>query len=128
MREDLSFSKIIQMPENIHEDADIEIMNDNYHLLKPIIDKFVFSEYPNHPQLFSLLFSRPDFVDTLYYCFKYNNITNVEKVVFTEYSKEDLEKLIEIGVVNNRHRDSNRILVIHAFNGNVCFINLFSND
>ncbi len=128
MQEELSFAKIIQKPENIHEDADIEIMNDNYHLLKSIIDKFVFSEYPRHPELFSVLFSDPDFVTVLKYHLECQRITNLEKVVFTEYSKADMERLIKMGIVKSWRKDSNKLLVIHTFNKNICFINLFSNE
>ena len=127
MNGELSFAKIIREPQNIHEDADIEIMNDNYHLLKPIIDKFVFSEYPKHPELFSVLFSDPDFVNTLRYYLERNNIEEPDKVIFTEYSKADKEKLIEMGVVRDKYKNSKKLLVIHTFNGKTCFINLFNN-
>ncbi len=127
MCEELSFTKIIREPKNIHEDADIEIMNENYHALESIIDKFVFSEYPKHPELFSVLFSDTDFVKALFYHFKRNNIKEPDKVIFTEYSAEDKERLIEMGVIKNKNKDPKALLVLHTFNGNTCFINLFTN-
>ena len=128
MQEELSFAKIIREPKNIHEDADIDIMNDNYNALKDMIDKFVFSEYPKHPSLFSLLFADPDFIKTLYYHLRLYGATNPDKVVFTEYTEEDKQKLIDMGIVKKKIDNSHIVLVIHTFNKNVCFINLFPNN
>ena len=128
LMEELSFAKIIREPQNIHEDADIDIMNDNYNALKDIIDRFVFSEYPQHPDLFSLLFADQNFINTLNFHLQIYGITVPEKVVFTEYSEEDKQRLIEMGIVKQNFANSHNILVIHTFNKNVCFINLFLNN
>ncbi len=125
MQEELKFAEFLKRPENISDEADFDIMNDNYHALDDIIDRFYFSKSPEHPKIFSILFSDPAFPTALRSMCESYGLKKPDRVIFTEYSKEDVEKLIELGIFKEKARSSHKLIVIHSFNGNVCFVNVF---
>ena len=128
MQENLKFADIIKKPENIAEQADLDVMNDNYHSLEHIIGRFYFSEFPKHPKIFSVLFSDSNFPIALRKHLDLYGVKNPDRVIFTEYSSEDRDKLIKLGILKPKAATSNTLLVIHTFNKNVCFINVFYNE
>ncbi len=128
MQGELKFADFVKRPENMSEQADFDLMNDNYHALEHIIDRFYFSKFPKHPKIFSILFSDPNFPTTLEKHLELYGVKTPDKVIFTEYSSEDRDKLIDLGILKPKAAQSHTLLVIHTFNNNVCFINVFYNE
>lgn len=126
MENEIKFSDVMNDHNNWHDQADFDVMDANYKILKPIMDKFFFSNFPTHPKLFSLLFSNPKFSSELLEALMRNHITAVEKVIFTEYTLEEKHALQKMGIVTKSPTDE-AIVIVFTFSGNNCFVNLFPN-
>lgn len=95
----IPFNKVLKNPDSWDDLMDLDCMTDNYLKLKPIINKMCFREYPKHPNLFTVLFSKPDFGDHLIRNLVNSGITELGFVFFNEYSEEDREILISKGLL-----------------------------
>ena len=118
----IPFDEVMKKPDNWDEDVDFDIMNSNHELLKPIMNKLYFSSMPKNPKAFSLVFSDERFIDFVKTGLKMSGIKDLERVVFCEYSREDKEKLISMGITSESNRDT--LLVIYTYNKNTLFINV----
>ncbi len=98
MCQDIPFNKVMKDPKSWDDEMDIDIMSSNYLKLEPIIDKMFFQGYPEHPQYFSLLFSKPEFADSLIEGLINSEVSEHCKIYFKEYSKEDRMRLIKMGI------------------------------
>ncbi len=98
MQNEIPFNDIMKKHKNWDDDCNYDIMSANYNKLKPILPLFYFSKKPDHPQVFSLLFSQESFAQDFIDYAMMSNVRNVKRVWFTEYSIEDRYKLIERGM------------------------------
>ena len=98
MEKAIPFNEIMENHKNWHKDVDFDGMSDNYKVLKPIMNKFFFTKYPENPALFSLIFSSPEFAQNFIRALITFNITNLNKVWFEEFSSGDRDKLFENGM------------------------------
>ncbi|MBR6253107.1 MAG: hypothetical protein IKR04_04630 [Clostridia bacterium] len=112
----------MKKPDNWDDDIDLDVMNENHARLNSIIDKFYFRSMPENPKVFSIIFSDSNFVSFIYTGLKMAGIKEPEQIVFCEYSREDKEKLISMGVVRESSLDT--VLVIYTSNRNTLFINV----
>ena len=118
----IPFDEVMKKPDNWDDDIDLDVMNENHARLKSIIDKFYFRSMPENPKVFSIIFSDSNFVSFIYTGLKMAGIKEPEQIVFCEYSREDKEKLISMGVVRESSLDT--VLVIYTSNRNTLFINV----
>ena len=124
MGDNLKFATILKQPENIHEDADLDIMNENYHMFGDLMDKMYFTEYPKHPQLFSLLFSTRNLMVSFTKNLEVHGIKDLGMIYFTEYSLEDRKKLLSLRV-GCTPVPKTGIWTVYTSDGYNCYINLF---
>ncbi len=124
MEREISFTKVLKDPANWHEDMDLDIMTENYLKLKPVMNKMFFYRYPEHPELFSLIFSRPNFADKVIKVLVDNDMHDLEKIYFTEYSEEDRNELINKGFHSLVLCEFGVAAIVYMHQGNVLFINL----
>ena len=89
----IPINDVLKNPRSWCDGMDLDIMTDNYLKLRPIMNKMFFREYPKHPQIFTLLFSRDDFADKLINSMVDSGIRNLGKVIFVEYTLEDAKNL-----------------------------------
>ena len=108
MQENLKFAEFVRNPENISDNANIDVMNDNYHALEHIINRFYLSRLPEHPKILSLLFSDPSFPTALEKHLELYGVKTPDRVIFTEYSKEDRDKLIGLGILKEESLGASR--------------------
>ena len=121
-QKDIPFDTIMRDYKNWDEDVDVENMDSNYKLLKPIIDKFYFRDMPTNPKLFSLVFSKSEFADSLIVGLKLNKVKELSKVYFCEYLKEDKEKLISLGVISSLYINDH--VVVYTASEDLFFVNV----
>ena len=122
MSTDIPFSKVLKDPKSWDDDMDLDVMTDNYLKLKPIMDKMFFSEYPKHPQYFTLLFSKSDFADSLIQGLIKSEIQELDRIYFKEYSEEDRNRLIELGILDLLPSLLGFATVVHMRHGNNYFV------
>ena len=122
MNTDIPFDVIMKDSKNWDDDMDLDAMSENFLKLKPIMDKMFFSEYPNHPEYFVLLFSKPDFADTLIQGLIDSEIQELDRIYFKEYSAEDRNRLIKMGMLDLLPTLLGYSTVVHMKNGNNYFV------
>ena len=93
----IPFNEIMKNHKNWHNDADFDIMSENYRTLKPIMHLFYFGEKPKHPQIFSLLFSEKGFAQKIIDAAGRLNMREVKHIWLMEYSEEERDELIRKG-------------------------------
>ena len=128
MRTDIPFNEIMKNHKNWHEDVDYEAMDANYKQLKPIMNKFFFSRYPDNPKIFSLVFSYPNFAEHLINSMMDFKIRNLNKVWFDEFLTEDRDRLIEKGMLELLPTYFGGIAVFIMQNGNDVFVNVIHGE
>jgi hypothetical protein len=99
MGREIPFTKVMKDPKSWDDDMDLDVMTENHLKLKPIMKYMYFQEYPKHPKLFTLLFSKPDFADKLLKALFESGISGLNRVYFKEFSEEERNLLIENGMI-----------------------------
>ena len=124
MKREILFDKVMKDPESWGDNMDVDAMLDNHEKLKKIMNKMVFSEWPKHPHFFVEVFSNPTFADKLIAVMLKLNITELDKVVFTEYEEEDRKKLVELGILDTSLMKSGMPVIMYCRDDQTCFVNL----
>ena len=97
MQYEIPFNDIMKNHKYWHDDCDFDIMEENYHILKPLMHLCFFAEKPKHPKVFSLLFSEKGFANDLIESAIKLNIHDIKRIWFAEFSEEDRNELIKKG-------------------------------
>ena len=122
MVQEIPFDKVIKDHGSWCDDMNVDIMMENHEKLRPIIGKMFFTNWPKTPKAFALLFSKPNFADTLINSMLELGIRGgLNKVWFTEYSEEDKQKLIDIGIIEPCENAS----IVFTKSDNDCFVSVF---
>ena len=124
MRTEIPFDEVMKNHKNWHPNVDFDVMSENYKRLKAIIPKMFFAKYPEHPQLFSLIFSHHVFADSLLKAMSTFNIINPNKVWIEEFSEEERNILISKGMHDLIPVSSGATAIIYMRNGDDFFVNI----
>jgi hypothetical protein len=124
MGREIPFNKVMKDPSSWDDDMDLDIMTENYLKLKPVMSKMFFQEYPKHPQYFTLLFSQPDFADKLLKALFSSGISGLNRIYFKEFSEEERNVLIEMGMIELIPATFGLTPVVYAHHGKDFFVNL----
>ncbi len=124
MCQGIPLNDILEDDKNWSPYANRDIMTQNFFMLKPVMNKMYFYRYPEHPKLFSLLFSNPSFADDLINVILNADVTDLDRIYFEEYSEEDREVLISKGFTKLRNHKENEVSVIYLCHNNTIFVNL----
>ena len=99
MRCEIPFNEIMKNHKNWHDECDFDVMSENFMILKPIMKLLFFAEMPEHPELFSLVFSEKGFAKKLVEIVGKLKMKEVKRIWFTEYNEELRNQLIKKGIL-----------------------------
>ena len=129
MNNRIPFSKVIKDPENWIFDMDLDVMTENYRILKQLdlIDKLFFESIPEHPGLFVVFFSQEIFVyNLLKGLADYQiSIKNLEGIYLKEYPYDSKVELVKKGILTKDSLKKNNITSFLTSNYDTLFINVF---
>ena len=128
MAKEVPFLEVISNHKNWYDDVDYTNMNANHDKLKPILHKMFFEEFPKHPKIFSLLFSKESFADDILNAMVKLGITNLNAIWIRECSAKDADKLIDKGMLDLIAVKRGNVPVMIMAEDQDVFINVFVNE